>query len=339
MRIAVLLLLVGVAIATGLVAWFNVGAILATLLAIGWGGFVLVCGFHFCLIAINGIAWHALTPDEPPRRWWVFIWARLVRTAAADVLPLSQLGGPAAGIRLAILHDVPAAIAAASVIVDVAIEFLTQLAYAVIGFILLVAARPAANLLLPAAVWLLVAAALCAAFFLVLRRGNRLLERFEPLIARHFSNALPGKIESVTAALARIHADRRRLAFAGVLHLVDWLATGAEAWLALWLMNVPISFAAATGIEGLLYAVRSVAFMVPMAAGIQEGGYLVVGAAFGLPPDQALALSLLKRGRDLALGVPALLGWQALEGGQWWRGRRARPGTARSPERGKGAGD
>ncbi|HXE27118.1 MAG TPA: hypothetical protein VN656_01325, partial [Stellaceae bacterium] len=96
---------------------------------------------------------------------------------------------------------------------------------------------------------------------------------------------------------------------------------------------------AATGIEGLLYAVRSVAFMVPMAAGIQEGGYLVVGAAFGLPPDQALALSLLKRGRDLALGVPALLGWQALEGGQWWRGRRARPGTARSPERGKGAGD
>jgi uncharacterized membrane protein YbhN (UPF0104 family) len=122
------------------------------------------------------------------------------------------------------------------------------------------------------------------------------------------------------------------------LHLLEWLATGAEAWLALRLMNVPITFTAATGIEGLLYAIRSVAFMVPMAAGVQEGGYLVVGAAFGLPPDQALALSLLKRGRDLALGVPPLLGWQVLEGGQWWRGNATAP-EARPPERGKGGGD
>lgn len=339
MRIAVLLLLVGVAAATGLVAWFNAGAILATLVAIGWGGFVLICAFHFCLIAINGVAWHVLTPDVAPRRWPIFIWARLVRTAAAEVLPLSQLGGPAAGIRLAILHGVPAGVAAAAVIVDVAIEFLTQLAYAVIGLLLLVTARPATDLLLPAAAWVVVAAGLCGAFLLAQRRGSRLLERFEPLIARHFSDALPGKIESVTAALARIHADRTRLVVAAALHFGEWLATGAEAWLALHLMSIPISFTAATGLEGLLYAVRSVAFMVPLAAGVQEGGYLLVGAAFGLAPDQALALSLLKRGRDLALGVPPLLGWQVLEGGEWWRGRGTSPRAASSPERDKGGGD
>jgi uncharacterized membrane protein YbhN (UPF0104 family) len=185
-----------------------------------------------------------------------------------------------------------------------------------------------------------VAAGLCAAFFDVQRRGSRWLERFEPLIARHFSNALPGKIESISEALARIHAARGRLALATALHLIEWLATGAEAWIALRLMNVHLSFAAATGIEGLLYAVRSVAFMVPLAAGVQEGGYLLVGAAFGLPPDQALALSLLKRGRDLALGVPPLLGWQVLEGGQWWRGRGRSPEPEETPqEREKGAGD
>jgi len=339
MRIAFLLLLLGVAAATGLVAWFNAGAILATLVAIGWGGFALICGFHFCLIALNGIAWHVLTPDIALRRWPIFVWARLVRAAAAEVLPLSQLGGPAAGIRLAILHDVPTEIAAATVIVDVALEFLTQLAYAVIGLFLLATARPATDLLLPAAAWLVVAAGLCGAFLLAQRHGKGLLERFEPLIARHFSQALPGKLESVTVALARIHADRGRLAVAAVLHFVEWLATGAEAWLALRLMNVPISFAAATGLEGLLYAVRSVAFMVPIAAGVQEGGYLLVGAAFGLSPDQALALSLLKRGRDLVLGLPALLGWQVLEGGQWWRGRRMASREASPSERGEGAGD
>ncbi len=339
MRIAVLLLVLGLGIATGLVVWFDAGAILSTLVAIGWGGFAVICSFHFCLIAINGVAWHALTPDIRPGRWPIFVWARLVRTAAAEVLPLSQLGGPAAGIRLAILHDVPAALAAASVIVDVAIEFLTQLAYAVVALLLLVALRPSTNLLLPAAAWLLIAAGLCVGFILAQRRGGRLLARFEPLIARHFSNALPGRLESITAALARIHAHRSRLAFAAFLHLLEWLATGAEAWLALRLMNIPISFAAATGIEGLLYAVRSVAFMVPMAAGVQEGGYLLVGAAFGLGPDQALALSLLKRGRDLALGIPALIGWQVLEGGQWWRGRGATAQGGESSERGEGAGN
>src|ERR1700760_1012567 len=113
MRIAVLLLLVGVAVATGLVAWINVGAILATLVAIGWSGFALVCAFHFCLIAINGIAWHALTPDVAARRWPILVGARRGRPAAAEVLPLSQLGAPAAGIRLAVLHGVPTAMAAA----------------------------------------------------------------------------------------------------------------------------------------------------------------------------------------------------------------------------------
>lgn len=339
MRIAVLLLLLGLAAATALIAWFGAATIVATLLAVGWGGFVAICGFHFCLIAINGVAWHALIPDDPPRRWPVFVWARLVRTAAADVLPLSQLGGPAAGIRLAVLHDVPGALAAASVIVDVAIEFVTQLAYAALGLLVLVSRHPGTHLVLPAVAWLVVAAGLCAGFIVAQRRGGDLFERLSPRIARHFSAALPATIEAITTALDRVHRRRSPLAFATALHALEWLATGGEAWLILRWMNVPVSFASATGIEGLIYAVRSAAFMVPVAAGVQEGGYLLVGAAFGLSPDQALALSLLKRGRDLALGVPALLGWQVLEGGQWWRGYRRAPESQESPERGNEGGD
>jgi hypothetical protein len=33
----------------------------------------------------------------------------------------------------------------------------------------------------------------------------------------------------------------------------------------------------------------------------------------------ALALSLLKRARDLAIGLPVLGAWQAIEGGRVWR--------------------
>jgi hypothetical protein len=35
----------------------------------------------------------------------------------------------------------------------------------------------------------------------------------------------------------------------------------------------------------------------------------------------ALALSLLKRARDLAIGLPTIGVWQAVEGGRLWRRR------------------
>jgi len=60
--------------------------------------------------------------------------------------------------------------------------------------------------------------------------------------------------------------------------------------------------------------VRSMAFMVPQALGVQEGGYIMMGAMFGVPAEAALALSLVRRARDLTIGVPVLLLWQIMEG-------------------------
>ena len=53
-------------------------------------------------------------------------------------------------------------------------------------------------------------------------------------------------------------------------------------WLALRLMGVSIGLDAVIAVESLLYAVRSVAFAVPNAVGVQEGAYLVLGSIFGL---------------------------------------------------------
>jgi hypothetical protein len=52
---------------------------------------------------------------------------------------------------------------------------------------------------------------------------------------------------------------------------------------------------------------------------VQEGGYLALGALFGLDPDIALGLSLLKRAREVLTGVPCLLAWQVLETRRLWR--------------------
>ena len=67
-------------------------------------------------------------------------------------------------------------------------------------------------------------------------------------------------------------------------------------------------------LESLIQAVRSAAFFMPGALGVQEGGLILLGAVVGLGPEVALALSLIKRIRELAVGLPALLAWQMIEG-------------------------
>ncbi len=46
---------------------------------------------------------------------------------------------------------------------------------------------------------------------------------------------------------------------------------------------------------------------------IEEGGYAALAVMFGLPPESGIAVSLLKRARELVLGVPALVYWQSIE--------------------------
>jgi uncharacterized membrane protein YbhN (UPF0104 family) len=79
-------------------------------------------------------------------------------------------------------------------------------------------------------------------------------------------------------------------------------------------MGYDIDFGDAVLIESLMHAVRGAAFAVPGALGAQEGGLIVLCAIFGVPPEAALALSLVKRLPDLVLGVPGLFAWQAMEG-------------------------
>jgi hypothetical protein len=76
--------------------------------------------------------------------------------------------------------------------------------------------------------------------------------------------------------------------------------------------------------ESLLFASRSLAFFAPNALGVQEGAYALLAPLVGLAPADALALSLIKRARDLVIGAPALLVWQRLEAAQAWR-KRAGP--------------
>jgi len=116
------------------------------------------------------------------------------------------------------------------------------------------------------------------------------------------------------AELARLQRRRLALAQAGGLHLMSWLIGVGETWLALAAVGAPVGLAPALVIESLGMAARSAGFIVPGALGVQEGGFLLVGSLFGVPAEAAVALSVLKRGREILAGLPALAAWQWAEG-------------------------
>ena len=299
-----------------LIAYFGAGAVARSLLAIGWDGFAAICLIHLGLIAVMGLAWRALVPGTSA---WIFVWGRLMRDAGSEVLPLSQMGGSILGARAVSLGTVTGVIATASTIADLTLEFFAKIAYTMLGLVLLVDLRPDLQVAIPITIGVTVAGVVALAFVLVQRHGFDLFDRFARALGRGWADRTAAGVASVHTALAQVYERKGGLFSGFLLHLACWVASALEVWIALRLTGTPLAFSAVIVIESLLYAIRTVAFAIPNAVGVQEGAYIVLGAAFGLTPETALALSLLKRARDLAIGLPALGVWQAVEGGRLWR--------------------
>ena len=316
----------GLSLTAALVAYFGLGAVARPLVAVGWTGFSVICALHLVLIAIMGIAWGALLPGTS---LWVPVWGRLVRDSGSELLPLSQVGGFVLGARAVALAGVSGTSATASTIVDVTLELLGQLVYTAVGLSWLLYLRPDAAITAPVSIGLAIAWVLALAFVVVQRRGFGLFARFARVLGRGWADESAAGAAALNIALNNIYGRQARVWVSFLLHLACWIASTLVAWVALRFAGAPLGFATVLVIESLLYAVRSVAFAVPNAVGVQEGAYILLGAGFGLTPETALALSLLKRGRDLTIGLPALVAWQLLESSHLWRRvaapRRIRP--------------
>jgi len=320
-KYAVAFALVGLGLATVLVAWFGAGRVLDAALAVGWRGFALLLTWQLLLFGLLGLAWTAIMPPEQ-RRWKLLIWGRMVRDASTTCLPFSPIGGFVFGARAVTMQGLGWPLAAASTIVDVSLEVVAQLAFTVVGLAILLTRDPGSALLLPIVIGLAVIGILMGIFIALQRDSERALAWLGERIAGDRMAADDGtgtakpisqRLGVMQAELALIHGHPGRLLRGFLTHFCGWLATGVAGWINFNLLGVPISLVSALAIEALLHAAITATFVVPGAAGVQEAAYTGLGALFGAPPEIALAVSLVRRARDITLGVPILLVWQTLE--------------------------
>ncbi len=305
---------------------FGVGAISGSLHNLGLAGFIIFCSYTLGVLGLLGVSWYVIAPSTPLRQLPGFVFGRIMREVAADILPLAQLGGFVVGVRGACLFGVSTSLAIASTLVDLGAEMAGQLLFTMIGLSVL-SLRPPPNFphkIVDPAIYagLVLGIVTAAGFFFSQHFAPRILTR----LSVRWPEKMRAHLASVQLELADIYRQPARVALSMGLHLMAWLVAVGGVWLTLRLMGARMPLPMVLVMESLVYLLRSVAFFVPGALGIMEGGYVLLGPILGLPAEIALSLALIKRGRDLAIGSLAVATWQILEG-RWLLGWSSRPSS------------
>lgn len=312
-RLAVIAL-VGSGLAFYILKSIGLGPIFLAVTAVGWRGFTILCVYQLALFVLLGTAWYVLVPASCHSRAPVFIWARMVRDATSELLPFSHLGGILLGARAAMSHRVPQPVAIGSIVTDVTTEMLAQIAFTVAGVVILMTSMPHDSLTLSvagtAAFGVVTIVLSCAAFVAFQRYGRALTTK---LISRLFPSAAP-VTESIANCIEEIYRRPVSVGLSVVCHCGGWVASALSTWIALSLMGVHANVWPVLAIESLVCAVRSMAFLVPSGLGIQEVAYAGIAPLFGIGAEIGLAVSVLKRARDISIGLPILLLCQWTEG-------------------------
>ena len=321
----------GVLLAAGLVAAYGAEPILRAVQAVGWG-VVPVTLVRIAEAAGAGLCWWILLRDRTARLLIACVLLRWVRESINVLLPVAQVGGEVAGARLLTFYSVPGSLSAATVLVDLLAQTVTQFVFTLIGLALLVSIGGADAMVRWVALGLAVMAPALVGFFVAQRYGGvRVLQNVVAKFAKTPHWAALGGLGALNERLIEIYRRPGPLMAVLILHFAIWFFGVLDVWFALRFMGHPVSYGTALVIESLGQAVRGAAFVVPGAIGVQEGGFVALCAVFGIPAPTAVALSLIKRFPEIVLGIPGLLVWQGLES----RNLLARRAVAGSPATGK----
>ena len=303
-------LTLGAAVLAGTLIYAGAGAVARTLEGLRLTGLLVIVLAHVPVVALMGVAWRLAAGTARPASPRRFMWARLVRDAAAETLPFSQIGGFVLGVRALRLSGPAALRGVLSMSVDLIVELGAKLPYVLAGVLALLASAPGSGLMRPLAAGLALTAVAVAIPVLARRRLGNALDR----LIRRISQRWPVLASlrqlnahgDVNAVLDDILSHRGRLALAFGLHLLCWALGAVEVWLVFELLGKPVSAPEALVIDSVVAGLRTFVFMVPAAAGVQEASYVLACAVFGISPAAAVAASLARRARDLTLGAATL---------------------------------
>lgn len=304
--------LLGLALLVTLVIRSDFSAMLHTLDSGGWQ-LLWLAPYRALFFALYAAGWLVLLHPYDPGRCADFgylFWVTTVREAVDRLLPVASIGGGVVGVRLLRWRGLATAPIGATVIIEMITTLIVVYLFTALGLLLLVefsaTGRDYHRLLLAFAFTLPVP----VLTVLLLRYGSafgRLQKFLAPFVGESTMSEQAAALDHELRACLR---RGWRLLFAGTLQLAALVSGSFEIWFALRLFGHPVGWGTALVLESMTQAVRHLAFVVPAGLGVQEAGLVLFGHAFGISGELALAVSMVKRMREVLCGLPALVSWQ-----------------------------
>ena len=331
-RLSLFGLLFGLTLATLLITWQGWPEIAGVIQIAGWS-VVWLPIYYFIPLGCALLSWWYLFPQMCRPQLGFSLYCMWINFAVNWLLPVAQVGGEVARVRLLLKRKFPASEAIASIVGDQTLQLISQALYALTGIVLLgltpLSHSAASNsgegsspLLVVLLASLVILGSLSFGVYWVQQQGifklfSRVARKFPTLSS---NDTLGDQAALVDNAIVGMYERRDRLLIACVWRFGFRLLAAGETWLALRFLGHPVGVIDALILESLGQAVRSAAFLLPGGLGAQEGGLMAIGAVLGIPVNLSLSLSLCKRIRELAIGVPGLIALQLEEGkGIWGR--------------------
>jgi putative membrane protein len=311
---ALLALGIGAAAAVYLYATNDVSKVLSALALAGWGILAVVAAHVPATVAATA-GWRAMIPrgGPPLTRLFLFRW---IKEAVNSLLPVGQVGGDVVRTRLLIRSGIEPRTAIAGSVVDVAVGTASLFAYLLLGlgFLLLEPHKGLSTASALRAIALTAVVGLAAA--VAPRLGLiRLIDRIVIRLRRGAAAAEGQDDAAIDEAATALSRHPAALASCAAYHLAAWGLGAFEAFVTLKVLHLGATWSEAFLVDTLGQGFRAAGFLIPGALGVQEGGFIIVFAMFGVPAEGALAFSTIRRLREVALGVPGLFAWAGLEGG------------------------
>ncbi|HTC50578.1 MAG TPA: lysylphosphatidylglycerol synthase domain-containing protein [Steroidobacteraceae bacterium] len=269
--------------------------------------------YRLIFFALYAIGWRAmLRPFDRQGRadFGYVLLATMVREGVDRLLPVASLGGSVVGVRVMRWRGLAIAPVSATIIVEILLTLIALYLFGALATLILLGSQPGDHLRV--VVVLALSLPIPVVSLLLLRYGSvfqRVQRLLRPLVGLTGTDTAESLDAELRACLGRVAT----LLLAGSLQFVALVSASFEIWWALRLFEHPVSASASIMLEGLTQAVRHLAFIVPAGLGVQEAALVLFGHALGISTELALAVSAVKRAREILCGVPPLLWWQLQE--------------------------
>ena len=279
---------------------------------------ILVVIFAYLIVYyLDTMGWRmAFRKEVKLPNLWRFFLARQAGEAINYTTPSAYIGGePVKAMVLKRRYGVNIVDGLSSVVIAKTTLFLSKVVFLLMGVVLALRFLRLSSLIATGILWTFIGVLGLFVVFVLLQRKGLFMLGLKIARKLKLSEMFEDKqahLEEIDRTIGNFYLnDRLRLFGSFLFHLSGWIAGMIEVYIILYFMGVRVDWVRAFVIEVFMKTANSAFFFVPAAIGVQEGAGYAVLAALGIGGEVGVALSIIKRIRELSwAGFGLLVYWR-----------------------------